>query len=92
MSIITVTIPDMQNEGQGFETYLGVKGIQAKPMTRSEYNVLRGWKLPTNENGDDEGYLVVYANNQCNVEGIQGYVSWSPKDVFDEAHAKVILE
>lgn len=92
MTISVITIPDLVNENQGFETYIGIKGIQAKPMTRQEYNDLRGWTLPSDENGDDDGYLVVYSNKQCNVDGIQGYVSWSPKDVFDEAHAKVIIE
>lgn len=92
MSITTITIPDLVNENQGLETYIGIKAIQAKPMTRLAYNNLRGWTLPADENGDDEGYLVVYSTDQCNVNGIKGYVSWSPKDVFDKAHAKVIVE
>ena len=38
--------------------YIGVKVIDAKPMTRLEYNQFRGWSLPDNENGEDPGYLV----------------------------------
>lgn len=92
MAISTITVADLLNEGQGFESYIGIKGIQAKPMNRQDYNTLRGWTLPEDEDGSDEGYLVVYANDQHNVDGIDGYVSWSPKDVFDSAHAKVIIE
>ena len=40
--------------------YLGTKEINARPMSRQEYNVLRGWELPSNENGADPGYLVEY--------------------------------
>ena len=34
--------------------YIGVKLINAKPMSRAEYNAFRGWALPADENGDDE--------------------------------------
>ena len=40
------------------EKYIGTKLINAEPMTRAEYNVFRGWELPADENGDDEGYLL----------------------------------
>lgn len=69
------------------KTYLGTKVVHAVPMNRLDYNILRGWKLPDNEDGSDEGYLVQYANNQdSNVEGFSGYVSWSPKHIFEEAY------
>lgn len=67
--------------------YIGVKEINAKPMTRLEYNVFRGWDLPTNENPDDEGFLVEYIDGgQANTPEYKGYVSWSPKDVFERAY------
>lgn len=66
--------------------YVGTKTIQAKPMTRGAYNDLRGWKVPENENPDDDGYLVVYLNSEPNVEGYEGYVSWSPKKQFDDTY------
>lgn len=62
-----------------FAKYIGSKVIKAKPMTRGEYNEYRGWKIPENENPQDEGYLVVYVDSD-------DYVSWSPKDVFDRAY------
>ena len=40
--------------------YIGKKEINAVHMNRLEYNNLRGWKLPEDENGTDEGYLVEY--------------------------------
>lgn len=66
--------------------YIGTKAIKAKPMTRGAYNALRGWTVPENENHDDEGYLVVYPNSEPNVEGYDGYVSWSPKEQFDNVY------
>jgi hypothetical protein len=67
--------------------YIGVKIINAKPMNRQEYNDFRGWKLPEDENGADEGYLVEYVDGgQANTEQYEGCVSWSPKDVFERAY------
>lgn len=57
--------------------YIGTKLITARPMTRGAYNEYRGWTIPADENPEDEGYLVKYSDN---------YVSWSPKDAFDEAY------
>lgn len=57
--------------------YIGTKIINATQLTRGEYNKLRGWKIPENENPDDEGYLVKYSD---------GYISWSPKKQFEEAY------
>lgn len=60
------------------QKYIGVKRIEARPMTRGDYNVYRGWQIPANENPADEGYLVKYRD---------GYESWSPKEIFEEAYA-----
>jgi len=57
--------------------YIGTKLITARPMTRGAYNDYRGWTIPADENPEDEGYLVKYSDN---------YVSWSPKDAFEEAY------
>lgn len=67
--------------------FYGTKKIQAKEMTRLEYNVFRGWDLPDDENGADEGYLVEYLDGgKPNVSGYAGYVSWSPKEQFEKAY------
>lgn len=42
------------------QSYVGTKLINAKPMNRQAYNDFRGWQLPSDKNGDDEGYLVEY--------------------------------
>lgn len=69
--------------------YIGVKLINAKPMTRIEYNNFRGWELPADENGNDEGFLVEYLDGgKANTEAYEGYVSWSPKDVFEKAYGE----
>lgn len=62
----------------GLKPYLGVKLLKARPMTRGEYNEYRGWELPEDENGADEGYLVQYEPD--------GYQSWSPKVQFENAY------
>ena len=68
-------------------TFIGTKVVHATPMTREEYNYFRGWDLPANENGADEGYLVEYADGGAgNVPGVTGYVSWSPKEIFLKAY------
>lgn len=61
------------------EHFIGIKEIDAKPMTRGEYNEYRGWTIPVDENPADEGYLVKYPD---------GYESWSPKEVFEKAYTK----
>lgn len=67
--------------------YIGVKEINAMPMSRASYNLFRGWELPANENGDDEGFLVEYIDGGSpNTPTYSGYVSWSPKDVFERAY------
>ena len=67
--------------------YIGTKVINAKPMNRLEYNQFRGWVLPDDENGEDEGFLVEYVDGgKPNTEHFKGYVSWSPKDVFERAY------
>ncbi len=69
------------------EQYIGVKQINAQAMTREEYNELRGWTVPADENPDDAGYLVEYVDGgQANHPDFAGYISWSPKDVFERAY------
>ncbi len=71
-------------------TYIGVKVINAKPMTRQEYNDLRGWQLPADENGADEGFLVEYQDGgKANHPDFAGYISWSPADVFEKSYRTI---
>ena len=67
--------------------FIGSKIIQAKPMNRLDYNEYRGWQLPENENGTDEGFLVEYLDGgEANHPDHVGYISWSPKAVFENAY------
>ena len=67
--------------------YIGTKRVNAVPMTRMHYNLLRGWELPADENGEDEGYLVEYLDGgKPNHKDYQGYISWSPKAQFENAY------
>ncbi|CAB3972328.1 MULTISPECIES: DUF2829 domain-containing protein [Burkholderia] len=69
------------------DQFIGVKRINAKPMTRGEYNAFRGWVLPADDNGEDEGYLVEYLDGgKANTAEYAGYVSWSPRDVFERSY------
>lgn len=69
------------------KTFIGTKIINATPMTRAEYNAFRGWQLPADENGADDGFLVEYLDGgPANVPTHAGYVSWSPKNVFEGSY------
>lgn len=57
--------------------YVGTKQIEARPMTRGAYNYYRGWPIPSDEDPNDNGYLVKYSD---------GYESWSPEKQFNEAY------
>lgn len=64
--------------------HFGTKMILATPMNRQAYNDYRGWTLPADEDGNDQGYLVEYIDGgQSNHPDHDGYISWSPEDVFD---------
>lgn len=70
--------------------YIGVKEILATSMTRQQYNDYRGWELPKDENGADEGFLVEYIDGgQSNHPNHEGYISWSPADVFNRAYRQI---
>jgi hypothetical protein len=57
------------------KTYIGAKIVQAWPEARADDPT-----KPVEERGSVEGYAVKYAD---------GYVSWSPKEVFEEAYREV---
>lgn len=74
------------------QTYVGTKVLHATPMGRGEYDRLRGWTVPENENPHDAGYMVEYTDGGApNVPGYEGYISWSPKDVFEGTYKPVVV-
>ena len=67
--------------------YIGTKQVTAQPMTRQAYNDYRGWTLPADEDGTDDGYLVEYLDGgKPNHPAHAGYISWSPKAQFYAAY------
>ncbi len=68
--------------------YRSHKLVSATPMNRIDYNIYRGWELPSNESGSDEGYLVEYVDGESNHPGHKGYISWSPKAQFDNGYTE----
>lgn len=70
--------------------YQGTKQVHATPMSRGEYNDYRGWTVPQDENPNDKGYLVEDADGDAsNHPQHKGYISWSPKDVFERTYKVV---
>lgn len=59
------------------EKYIGVKLIEAEPMSEVDFLLEKGDVLADHKNR--EGYKVKYPD---------GYVSWSPKSVFEEAYRR----
>lgn len=66
--------------------YIGTKLINAKPMNRAAYNIFRGWDLPDDEDGSDEGYLVESLDSTPNHPDYAGYLSWAPKIGFENVY------
>jgi poly(3-hydroxybutyrate) depolymerase len=58
--------------------YIGVKLVEATPMTHGEFRDAKGHDVP--DHPGDEGYMVVYPD---------GYESWCPKAQFEEANTAI---
>ena len=57
--------------------------VTAQPMTCGDYNKLRGWALPADEDRNEAGFLVINPSvSERNLEGYDGYVSWLPHNAF----------
>lgn len=69
------------------KTFIGTKTVKATPMNRLDYITYRGWELPDDEDGTDEGMLVEYVDGgKSNHPDHKGYISWSPLDVFERSY------
>ena len=58
------------------------KQVHARPLNRGDYNELRGWTIPANEDPADAVYLVIY-----NKDTADEYWSWSPAHIFDSGYS-----
>ena len=73
------------------KVFVSHKRVTAVAMNRRDYNNLRGWELPTDEDGTDEGYLVEYLDGgKPNHPDYKGYISWSPKEQFDNGYTEEV--
>lgn len=69
------------------QLYYGTKQLKASIMTLGDYNSLRGWDMPENEDPNSQGYLVEYMDGgKSNHPDYENYISWSPKDVFEKSY------
>jgi len=59
------------------KAYIGTKIIQAMPMTKQQFGLEKNQPI---EPGHTPGYKVLYPD---------GYTSWSPKSVFENAYREV---
>lgn len=67
--------------------HVGTKSLLAKPMNKQEYYQYRGLEVPENEDPKEDGYLVEYLDGgKGNDSRHSGYISWSPKDVFEKSY------
>lgn len=69
-------------------TYIGTKQIKAFPMSWGDYCKLREFEVG-DKHPNTIGYIVEYPlteDSTPNVEGFDGYVSWSPVRAFEEAY------
>lgn len=60
--------------------YIGTKVVMAMPMTMTEAQKVLGRQIKP-ATVEEDGYLVEYKD---------GYKSWSPKSVFDDAYRKLV--
>lgn len=62
-----------------FQRYIGIKAIDAVPMTKNAAEGEIGSPINSPHDGSAPGYLVQYKD---------GYLSWSPADVFEESYRR----
>ena len=69
------------------QRFIGTKTVLASALTRGDYNAYRGWNPPAGEDQSVQGYLVEYTDGGTpNDPRHGGYISWAPKEQFDNAY------
>lgn len=64
--------------------YKQTKLVHAFPMTRAEYNLMRGWTTPTKEDPQDEGMLIV-----TDMDTEDEHLCWKTIEVFTASYAPI---
>lgn len=70
----------MCDKTSSMSMYIGTKVVMAMPMTMTEAQKVLGREIKP-ATVEEDGYLVEYKD---------GYKSWSPKSVFDDAYRKLV--
>ena len=73
----------MNEELEGTVRYIGASVVCAKPMTRGEYNIFKGFGALADEGLDEAGYIVQYEDT---------IFSWSQAPQFEEAYAEMLMK
>lgn len=84
---VTMSVADLIQDN----VYIGTKTVKAYPMTKAEYCKYRGWDIPEGEDPNEALYLVEYEKDpksKKNHPDHEGYITMSPKHVFDKAYRK----
>ena len=64
--------------------YMQTKPVHAFPMSRAEYNIMRGWTVPLSEDPQDEGMLVV-----TDMDKDDEHLCWKTMDVFKASYVAI---
>jgi hypothetical protein len=80
----------MINFSETMEKFIGTKIVKAAFINLGDYNRLRGWEIPENEDPTKGGYLVGYPGADGEFDGDlhEGchHISWSPADIFQASY------
>jgi len=69
---------------------IGTKLVMSAAMSLGDYNKYQGWDIPKDQDSSAEGFLVEYLDGgKANHAAHKGYISWSPKEVFDNSYQDV---
>jgi hypothetical protein len=76
------------------ETYFKGKLVNFDPMTKREYNAVRGLEPDENDNQDRDGVLIEYLDGSAtNHPQFFGYIDWVTEQEFEaQAEFKVNAE
>lgn len=69
--------------------FVGTSVVVAIAMRLGEYNDLRGWIIPPNEDEKAEGYLVEHQHGEQNHPNYVGRISWMPKSLFEAEYRQI---
>jgi hypothetical protein len=70
------------------QKYTGIHLVWAVPMKLGDYNVLRGWIIPSNEDPERNGYLVEILDTKPNMDGFSGAITWNSAEVFHASYTE----